>query len=99
MAKLLMHHQNTLQLPEADRFVIFMETGGLDIIPQLQATTKQWKSSREAGTCSCSFRQALLGSVFMELEARLVKMETDASAQTPLSPRVLYRRIRYVGPM
>ena len=85
MAKLLMRHQNALQLLAADRpFVIFMETGGLRVTPQLQATTKQWKSSREAGACSCSLRQALLGSVFMELEARLVKPELDTSAQTRL---------------
>ena len=56
----------------------------LGIINQLMRTTATWKKQRSKNECSCSLRQALMGAMLMELEARMVKLETDASAQTPL---------------
>ena len=74
-----------LQQLEADRsWVIFVDSGSLGIINQLMRTTATWKKQRSKNECSCSLRQALMGAMLMELEARMVKLETDASAQTPL---------------
>ena len=47
-------------------------------------TTATWKKQRSKNECSCSLRQALMGAILMELEARMAKLETDTSAQTPL---------------
>ena len=64
-------------------------TGGRQILGDLR---RLWKPGNHQPAdadnshveCSCSLRQALMGAMLMELEARMVKLETDTSAQTPL---------------
>ena len=85
LARMMARHEMALQQLEADRsWVIFVDSGSLGIINQLMRTTATWKKQRSKNECSCSLRQALMGAMLMELEARMVKLETDASAQTPL---------------
>ena len=85
LARMMARHEMALQQLEADRsWVIFVDSGSLGIINQLMLTTATWKKQRSKNECSCSLRQALLGAMLMELEARMVKLETDVSAQTPL---------------
>ena len=82
---MMARHEMALQQLEADRsWVIFVDSGSLGIINQLMLTTAMWKKQRSKNECSCSLRQALMGAMLMELEARMVKLETDTSAQTPL---------------
>ena len=86
LARMMARHETALQQLEADRsWVIFIDSGSLGIINQLMRTTATWKKQRSKNECSCSLRQALMGAMLMELEARMVKLETDASAQTPLA--------------
>ena len=85
LARMMARHEMALQQLEADRsWVIFVDSGSLGIINQLMLTTATWKKQRSKNECSCSLRQALMGAMLMELEARMVKLETDVSAQTPL---------------
>ena len=86
LARTMARHEMALQQLEADRsWVIFVDSGSLGIINQLMLTTATWKKQRSKNECSCSLRQALMGAMLMELEARMVKLETDTSAQTPLA--------------
>ena len=86
LARMMARHETALQQLEADRsWVIFIDSGSLGIINQLMRATATWKKQRSKNECSCSLRQALMGAMLMELEARMVKLETDASAQTPLA--------------
>ena len=83
LARMMARHEMALQQLEADRsWVIFVDSGSLGIINQLMLTTATWKKQRSKN--ECSLRQALLRAMIMELEARMVKLETDTSAQTPL---------------
>ena len=85
LARMMARHEMALQQLEADRsWVIFVDSGSLGIINQLMLTTATWKKQRSKNECSCSLRQALMGAMLMELEARMVKLETDTSAQTLL---------------
>ena len=80
LARMMARHEMALQQLEADRsWVIFVDSGSLGIINQLMLTTATWKKQRSKNECSCSLRAML-----MELEARMAKLETDTSAQTPL---------------
>ncbi|CAE7455423.1 unnamed protein product [Symbiodinium natans] len=88
LTKYVSQHAMALQLLEADRsWVLWMDSGAMGIIPQLVKTTATWKASREQNKCTCSLRQALLGSLLLELQARLAKMEGDKAAQAPLIQR------------
>ncbi|CAE7224369.1 unnamed protein product [Symbiodinium natans] len=88
LTKYVSQHAMALQLLEADRsWVLWMDSGAMGIIPQLVKTTATWKESREQNKCTCSLRQALLGSLLLELQARLAKMEGDKAAQAPLIQR------------
>ena len=70
---------------EADRsWIMFMDSGDLGITQQLLKTTASWKRSRAQGTCNCGLRQALMGALLMELEARMAKLLTDQDAQQKL---------------
>ena len=61
-----------------------MDSGDLGITQQLLKTTASWKRSRAQGTCNCGLRQALMGALLMELEARMAKLLTDQDAQQKL---------------
>ncbi|CAE7197792.1 unnamed protein product [Symbiodinium natans] len=90
LTKYVSQHAMALQLLEADRsWVLWMDSGALGIIPQLVKTTATWKESREQNKCNCSLRQALLGALLLELQARLARMEEDKAAQAPLIQRKL----------
>ena len=82
LARMMARHE--MALWRQTDWVIFVDSGSLGIINQLMLTTATWKKQRSKNECSCSLRQALLGAMLMELEARMVKLETDTSAQTPL---------------
>ena len=70
---------------EADRSsIMFMDSGDLGITQRLLKTTASWKRSRAQGTCNCGLRQALMGALLMELEARMAKLLTDQDAQQKL---------------
>ncbi|OLQ11838.1 hypothetical protein AK812_SmicGene4320 [Symbiodinium microadriaticum] len=85
LARMLARHEMALQQLEADKsWVIFVDSGSMGIINQLMLTTATWKKQRAKNECTCGLRQALRGAVLLELEARMVKLETDTSAQTPL---------------
>jgi len=85
LAKILARHEGALQMLEADRsWVLFMDPGSMGIIPQLMETTKNWQKSRQMGSCNCGLRQALMGSLLMELVARLQKLSADQAAQKTL---------------
>ena len=85
LAKIIARHEAALQMLEADRsWIMFMDSGDLGITQQLLKTTASWKRSRAQGTCNCGLRQALMGALLMELEARMAKLLTDQDAQQKL---------------
>ena len=67
LAKYVSQHAMSLQLLEVDR----------SWRRQLLDTTEAWRKARVAGSCTSSLRQTLLGVVWMELEGRLKRAETE----------------------
>ncbi|CAE7336668.1 unnamed protein product [Symbiodinium microadriaticum] len=61
-----------------------LDSGSMGIINQLMLTTATWRKQRSKNECTCGLRQALMGAMLMELEARMAKLATDTTAQTPL---------------
>ena len=64
--------------------MIFLDSGSMGIIDQLMLTTATWRKQRSKNECTCGLRQALMGAMLIELEARMAKLATDTTAQTPL---------------
>ena len=85
LARMMARHEMALQQLEADRsWVIFVDSGSMGIIHQLMQTTATWKKQRSKNECTCGLRQALMGAMLLELEARMAKLAQGTAAQAPL---------------
>ena len=49
------------------------------------ADNRHWKRQRAKNECTCGLRQALMGALLLELEARMAKLAQDQPAQAPWS--------------
>ncbi|CAE7731145.1 unnamed protein product [Symbiodinium microadriaticum] len=71
-------HEFSIQMLEADRsFCLYLTTKESTLLPQMYKTSLKWKENYEAGTCDVPLRTALMGTMIMELQARLAKTSDD----------------------
>ena len=78
---LLIRHDQALNQLAVDRtYVLFFSTTEMATLNMLRTVTNHWRDQYEKGTCTTTLRAALLTSLWMEMEARLVKFEQDPAA-------------------
>ena len=78
LVQLVLRHEFSIQMLEADRsFCLYLTTKESTLLPQMYKTSLKWKENYEAGTCDVPLRTALMGTMIMELQARLAKTSDD----------------------
>ena len=82
LLQLVLRHEFSLQMLEADRsFCLYLTTKNSSLLPQLFRTSMAWKESFESGQCEAPLRTALMGTMMLELKARLQKTSEDQLKQ------------------
>ena len=78
---LVLRHEHSLRQLAVDRgYVLFFSTSDMSTLTLLKEVTNHWQKSYQEKKTTTTLRAALLTSLWMELEARLTKLESDQAA-------------------
>ena len=78
---LVLRHKHSLRQLAVDRgYVLFFSTSDMSTLTLLKEVTNHWQQSYQEKKTTTLLRAALLTSLWLELEARLTKLESDQAA-------------------